>query len=55
MVPMLPRIDTFTLKCFKIDTLIIISFLSYQASFDHYKVKPYPPVCVALCDETWVL
>ena len=31
------------------------SVLSYQASFDHYKVKPYPPVCVALCDGTWVL
>ena len=26
--------------------------LAYQAFFGYYKVKPYPPACVALCDGT---
>ena len=51
------RIDIFTLMYFKLVAhyYYVIPCLSYQASFDHYKVKPYPPVCVALCDGTWVL
>ena len=53
MVALLPRIDTFILKCFFIYTNNNIRYVfTVFSMFNHHKVKLYPMVCVALCDGT---
>ena len=58
MVPMPSMIDIYDLKLFY--TLYTYSnnkwfVLNVSSILGYYKVKPYPPTCVVLCDGTWIL